>query len=166
MGHRTLLAYERDDDYELYETQWGGDGFALAGTLRSGPGPGPPVPSRQCGVAASIREVATDHVDYLHHEAVYVVDADEVRCYRPLWFGLADDCERVETSRTVGNGVLMGRGTDEDGYVRGWFRGVKSTVADGVDRGVCTVPAAVAYLRSRVGAFAGPRSVVDGRPTG
>ena len=55
----------------------------------------------------TLDEIVADHLDYLHHEAFFVVStAFEVTAYRTLWFGLQDDSETVEQGETVGNGAL------------------------------------------------------------
>ena len=42
-------------------------------------------------------EIVVDHLDYLHHEAFFVVSsAFEVTSYRTLWFGLQYDSETIE----------------------------------------------------------------------
>jgi hypothetical protein len=42
-------------------------------------------------------EIVGDHLDYLHHEAFFVVSTTfEVTAYRTLWFGLPYDSETIE----------------------------------------------------------------------
>ena len=55
----------------------------------------------------TLDEIVADHLDYLHHEAFFVVSTTfEVTVYRTLWFGLQYDSETVEQEETVGNGAL------------------------------------------------------------
>jgi len=49
------------------------------------------------------RRIVADHLDYLHHEAFFVVSTTfEVTAYRTLWFGLQYDSETVEQGRRSG----------------------------------------------------------------
>ena len=55
----------------------------------------------------TLDEIVADHLNYLHHEAFFVVSTTfEVTVYRTLWFGLQYDSETVEQEETVGNGAL------------------------------------------------------------
>ena len=55
----------------------------------------------------NLEEVVADHLDYLHHEAFFVMSPTfEVTTYRTLWFGLQYDLETVERGETVGTGAL------------------------------------------------------------
>lgn len=106
--------------------------------------------------AVSLETALADHLDFLQHEAFYVVDCDlEVTAYRPLWFGLCYDAESIAESAFVGNGAVRRvRWYDGepvgDGYTRGEFAGLKDVVGDMVDRGVFGRAAALAYLERKV----------------
>ena len=61
--------------------------------------------SRATGL--TLDEMVADYLDYLHHEAFFVVSPTfEVTAYRTLWFGLQYESETVEQGETVGNGAL------------------------------------------------------------
>ena len=52
----------------------------------------------------TLDEIVADHLDYLHHEAFFVVSPTfAVTAYRTLWFGLQYDSETIEQGETVGN---------------------------------------------------------------
>ena len=107
-------------------------------------------------VDVTIDEVINEWLDFLQHEAFYVVDTDlEVTAYRTLWFGLCYESDVIQESAFVGNGALrtvrwyQGEPVG-DGYTRGEFAGIKRTVADMVDRGVFTPDDAREYLEAAV----------------
>ncbi len=55
----------------------------------------------------TLDEIVADHLDYLHHEAFFVVSSTfEVTAYRTLWFGVQYDSETVDQGDIVGNGAL------------------------------------------------------------
>ena len=59
-------------------------------------------------------EIVADHLDYLHHEAFFVVStAFEVTAYRTLWFGLQYDSETIVSGVTP-NSSSFRSGTDFD----------------------------------------------------
>ncbi|WP_436932843.1 DUF6735 family protein [Halosimplex halobium] len=103
-------------------------------------------------IGVTIDEIIDDHLDFLHHEAFYVVDSDyQVSAYRTHWFGLRFDCRTVDDSPTVGNGALRTVRWYEgepvgDGFAQGEFRGLKATVGDMLDRGVFTLAEATEYM--------------------
>jgi hypothetical protein len=103
-------------------------------------------------VAVSFQTILEEYLDFLHHEAVYVVDVDfEVTAYRTHWFGLDYDSESITAEPTVGNGLLRTvrwhDGTPvDDSYTNGEFRGLKAVVGDMVDWGVFTPETARDYL--------------------
>ncbi|MFC6974499.1 DUF6735 family protein [Halomicroarcula sp. GCM10025709] len=91
-------------------------------------------------LAISLEAVLTEYLDYLHHEAFYIVDSDfEVTAYRTHWFWLQYDCQRISGEPTVGNGALRtvrwynGEPVG-DGYAQGEFRALKRVAGDLCDR--------------------------------
>ena len=107
-------------------------------------------------VDVTFDEVIKEWLDFLQHEAFYVVDSDlAVTAYRTLWFGLCYESDVIQDSAFVGNGALrtvrwyQGEPVG-DGYTRGEFAGIKRTVADMVDRGVFTSEDAREYLEAAV----------------
>jgi len=131
--------------------------------------PTTPVDPEPLATGVSLDEVVAEHVDFQQYEAVYVVTpAYVVTPYRPVWFGLQYDCETIESSETVGNGVLVevDRPAEEpttDAYERGWIRALKSVGGDMVDRGALSNDDAVEYLARKVVRRAGDREVMLGR---
>jgi len=100
--------------------------------------------------------ILRDHLDYLHHEAFYVVDLEfHVTAYRTLWFGMQYAAESVENDPTVGNGAIRTvrwyqREPVGDGYAKGEFEGVKDAVGDMIDRDVFSHTQALGYLERKV----------------
>lgn len=116
-------------------------------------------------IAITRDEVLTEYLDFLHHEACFVVDTEfAVTAYRTHWFGLQHDCETVTDSSTVGNGALRtvrwynGEPVG-DGFARGEFRALKDVVGDLIDDGVFTVAEGHSYMRAKL------RDWVDDRQT-
>lgn len=100
----------------------------------------------------SFEEILTQHLDFLETEAVFVVSrAFEVVTYRAFWLGLDQESDRITDSPTVGHGVLR-RVYWQDGepilddYDIGRSRGVKSTVAEFVDRRLISQRDALLYM--------------------
>ena len=80
---------------------------AVDGYLTGEDRPSTVVEPKPRATGLSLDEIVADHLDYLHHEAFYVVSTTfEVTVYRTLWFGLQYDSETVEQEETVGNGAL------------------------------------------------------------
>ena len=108
-------------------------------------------------------EIVADHLDYLHHEAFFVVSPTfEVTAYRTLWFGLQYDSETVEEGETVGNGALATvRWYDGepvgDGHLQGQFAALKDVVGDMLDKGVFTPSTARQYLKRKLAERVGDR---------
>ncbi|GAD52042.1 hypothetical protein MBEHAL_0802 [Halarchaeum acidiphilum MH1-52-1] len=109
-----------------------------------------------CAVGLSLREIRQEYVDYLAHEAFYVVRCDDwqlrVRAYRVFWFGLEDVATTARRAPTVGHGALRtvtwrdGDPTNDE-YVRGEFDALKAIVGDFLDRRVfASEGEALAYL--------------------
>ncbi|GAA0728545.1 MULTISPECIES: DUF6735 family protein [Halorubrum] len=134
------------------------DGY-LAGEDR----PSTVVEPKPCATGLTLDEIVADHLDYLHHEAFFVVSTTfEVAAYRTLWFGLQYDSETVEQGETVGNGALATvRWYDGepvgDGHLQGQFAALKDVVGDMLDKGVFTQSTARQYLTQKLGEWVGER---------
>ncbi|MFU1782966.1 DUF6735 family protein [Haloarcula japonica] len=111
----------------------------------------------------TLNEIIAAHLDYLHHEAFFVVSTKfEVTAYRTLWLGLQYDSETVEQGETVGNGALATvRWHDGepvgDGHLQGQFMALKDVVGDMIDKGVFTPSAARQYLKQKLAGQVGNR---------
>jgi hypothetical protein len=118
-----------------------------------------PIPSE---VGVSFETVVSDHVDYLHHEAVFIVDLDfGVTAYRTFWLGLAHDAETIAESPTLGHGLLQavrwrGRQPLDDEYAQGRFVGMRRIAARLVDLGLVERAEAVELLVRETIAAADP----------
>ena len=184
MADRTLVAYARDDGYDLHyahegihpdalgpETPFGGPterdlarvrdrleplGVDIddAAGARTAVDPTPLATGRSWS-----RVVAT--LDYRAYDRVLrVADSWTVDRFLVCFFGLGD---RGGTDRDArGDGALLPVETSEESFARGWFEGVKSTVADGVRCGVHDEARARSYMTGRVRAFAGDRTAYVG----
>ncbi|WP_226023941.1 DUF6735 family protein [Halomicrobium salinisoli] len=112
-------------------------------------------------VGVTLDELLTSQLDYLNHEACYVVDESlDVTAFRTHWFGLQYDCRTVETSPTRGNGAIRTvRWYDGepvgDGFAQGQFDGLKTVVGDMLDRGVFTLSSAREYLEAQLRSWVG-----------
>ena len=117
--------------------------------------------SRATGL--TLDEIVADHLDYLHHEAFFVVSSTfEVTAYRTLWFGLQYDSETIEQGETVGSGALATvRWYDGepvgDGHLQGQFAALKDVVGDMLDKGVFTPSTASQYLKRKLAERVGDR---------
>ena len=118
------------------------------------PSPDVDIEPRTLGV--SFEEACREWLDFLHHEAFYVVDrAFELTAYRTLWFGLQYDCRSIDHSETIGNGALrtvrwyQGEPVG-DGFTRGQFKALKDVTGDMIDRGVFAHSFAVEYMERKV----------------
>nr|WP_276302755.1 DUF6735 family protein [Halorussus sp. DT80] len=113
-------------------------------------------------------EVHSEYLDYLHHEAFYVVSQDfEVTAYRTWWLGLEYDAETVESSETTGNGVLQSvswRDSESlhEEYSHGQFHALKVIVGDRVDDGEFTLGEARAYIVEKLRAWSRDETAVIG----
>ena len=112
-------------------------------------------------LAVTLSAVLEDYLDYLHHEALYVVNSEfEVTAYRTHWFGLQYDTERITEGATIGNGAIRtvrwynGEPVG-DGYAQGEFRALKRVVGDLCDRGMFSSEEAREYLIERLDAWVG-----------
>jgi hypothetical protein len=112
----------------------------------------------------------TDHLNYLSHEACYVVSRDfEVTAYRTHWFGLQYESKSVTEGETVGNGALRTvRWYDGepvgDGFAQGEFQGLKAVVGDLIDRGVFSEDQALAYMEAKLREWSNDGAVFVRRP--
>ena len=127
------------------------DGY-LAGEDR----PSTVVEPKPRATGLTLDEIVGDYLDYLHHEAFFVVSTTfEVTAYRTLWFGLQYDSETIEQGETVGNGVLAtvrwydGKPVG-DGHLQGQFAALKDVVGDMIDKGVFTPSTARQYLKQKL----------------
>ena len=92
----------------LAELADGLEADAVDGYLAGGDRPSTVVEPKPRATGLTLEEIVADHLDYLHHEAFFVVSSTfEVTAYRTLWFGLQYDAETVERGETVGNGALV-----------------------------------------------------------
>lgn len=149
MGHRTLVAYDRDG-YDLHYAHWGADPDSLTPETPFG---GPPNDGWAHGPADELRTaeggwiteshetavegdpIATDlsfveigeHIDPIEHEALFVVDGDfSVRPY--VVFGLDSRVGRTDEPTIA----AVGYSDESDAaYLRGWLAGARAV------RGVC-----------------------------
>jgi hypothetical protein len=91
----------------LSELADGLEADAVDGYLADEDRPSKVVEPKPRATGLTLDEIVADHLDYLHHEAFFVVSTTfEVTVYRTLWFGLQYDSETVEQEETVGNGAL------------------------------------------------------------
>jgi len=147
----------------LAELADGLEADAVDGYLTDGDRPSTVVEPKPRATGLTLDEIVADHLDYLHHEAFFVVSTTfEVTAYRTLWFGLQYDSETVEQGETVGNGALATvRWYDGepvgDGHLQGQFRALKDVVGDMVDKGVFTQSTARQYLKQKLGEWVGKR---------
>ncbi|MFO7926374.1 DUF6735 family protein [Natronomonas sp.] len=149
MGHRTLVAYDRDG-YDLHYAHWGVDPAAITPERPFGGPPNDGWARERAGelltpmggrltengetaidpdpIATRLSFVELDeYVDPIKHEALYIVGPDfSVRTY--LVFGL--DCRSFgRDGKTV---ALVGYDGESDAaYLRGWLAGARAV------RGVC-----------------------------
>lgn len=177
MGHRTLVAYDRDG-YDLHYAHWGVDPDAID---RATPFGGPPDDDGMRDRAADLLDPAggrlTDdprtavdpdplatglsfaevcaRVDPVEHEALYVVDADfSVRRYLVFALWRADDRHRT---------ALVGHADDADAtYLRGWLAGARAVRAV-TGTGDDAVVRALRWLDPDRGAVVFPAGPADGR---
>ena len=150
MGHRTLVAYDRDG-YDLHYAHWGVDPGALAPGTPFGGRPDDEWAHEETDalldpkggrlsephetavetdpIATGLRFVDLEaYIDPIEHEALYVVD-DEFTVRTYLVLGL----DGYSVGRAGGPAVaLVGYdGGDDAAYLRGWLAGARAV------RGVC-----------------------------
>nr|WP_254280772.1 DUF6735 family protein [Halomicroarcula marina] len=103
-------------------------------------------------VAITLDDIAFTTLDYLHHEAFYVVSASfEVTPYRTCWLGLTQDSETITEAPTIGNGAYYTVRWYEgvpvgDGVMRGRCKALKDLTGDMLDRGVFDEESATRYM--------------------
>lgn len=169
MGHRALVAYERDTGrYDVHYAHWGGQ-WQLPeriGPTRpfgahpsSGTGDAPVVDPDPLATDCAFEAILDTHLDFQQHEACYEVGREwTVRPSLVCWFGLPS----VDRCRP-GDGALLGVDPTDvraDGeHLRGWFAGTKETVCTMVDRGCLSPAAARAALATAVASWADERRV-------
>jgi hypothetical protein len=147
----------------LAELADGLEADAVDGYLAGEDRPSTVVEPKPRATGLTLDEIVADHLDYLHHEAFFVVStAFEVTGYRTLWFGLQYDSETVEQGETVGNGALATvRWYDGepvgDGHLQGQFAALKDVVGDMLDKGVFTPSTARQYLKRKLAERVGDR---------
>ncbi|WP_246989563.1 DUF6735 family protein [Halorientalis marina] len=147
----------------LAELADGLEADAVDGYLAGEDRPSTIVEPKPRATGLTLDEIVADHLDYLHHEAFFVVSTTfEVTAYRTLWFGLQYDSETVEQGETVGNGALATvRWYDGepvgDGHLQGQFQALKDVTGDMLDKGVFTQSTARQYLKQKLGEWVGER---------
>ncbi len=145
MTDRSLLAVERDPGrYDLY----GGDGHE----------------NRLLAADRSMETLLADHVDFLAHETLRRCDRDGTETYRVLRFSLPTGRGVVGGGRWIGRGVLLSVryrfDPEDDGYLRGWFEGVRETLGELLDTGVITLSEAFNLLENAVRRFGTDRNLL------
>ena len=155
----------------LAELADGLEADAVDGYLAGEDRPSTVVEPKPRATGLTLDEIVADHLDYLHHEAFFVVSPTfEVTAYRTLWFGLQYDSETVEQGETVGNGALAtvpwydGEPVG-DGHLQGQFAALKDVVGDMIDKGVFTPSTARQYLKRKLVERVGDRQKLR-TPTG
>ncbi|RLM62887.1 hypothetical protein DVK08_18245 [Halorubrum sp. Atlit-9R] len=147
----------------LAELADGLEADAVDGYLADEDRPSTVVEPKPRATGLTLDEIVADHLDYLHHEAFFVVSTTfEVTAYRTLWFGLQYDSETVEQGETVGNGALATvRWYDGepvgDGHLQGQFAALKDVIGDMLDKGVFTPSTARQYLKQKLAERVGDR---------
>jgi len=123
--------------------------------------PNQPVDIEPWDLGCTLEAIISERLDFLHHEAFYVVDLDfEVTAYRTHWFGLQYDASLVDESPTIGNGALRtvrwydGKPVG-DGFAQGEFRALKDITGELIDQGVLTRREAPAYLERKLDEWVG-----------
>ena len=147
----------------LVELADGLEADAVDGYLAGEDRPSTVVEPKPRATGLTLDEIVADHLDYLHHEAFFVVSTTfEVAAYRTLWFGLQYDSETVEQRETVGNGALATvRWYDGepggDGHLQWQFQTLKDVAGDMLDKGVFTRSTTRQYLKQKLGEWVGER---------
>jgi len=110
-------------------------------------------------VAITLDDIAFTTLDYLHHEAFYVVSQSfEVTPHRTCWLGLTQDSETVTEAPTIGNGAYYTVRWYEgvpvgDGVMRGRCKALKDCTGDMFDRGVFDEEGATRYMIQKLRAW-------------
>jgi len=142
---RSLLAVERDPGrYDLY------GGRACEERLLAADRP--------------MAELLADHVDFLAHETLRRRDRDGTETFRVLRFSLPTGRGIAGGAEWVGRGVLVSiryrLDPEDDGYVRGWFEGVRETLGELFDAGALTLREAFDRLSEAVRRFGADRELL------
>jgi hypothetical protein len=141
----SLLAVERDPGrYDLYG--------------------GRECEERLLAADGTLEDLLAEHVDFLRHETLRRRDRGGTGTYRVLRFSLPTGRGVVGGEEWVGRGVLVSVRYDldpeDDGYLRGWFEGVRETLGDLIDRGAITIGEAFDHLESAVRRFGADRDLL------
>ena len=135
--------------------------IAIQDALDGYESPSLPVDMDPWATRLTLDEIISEQLDFLHHEAFYVVDRDfEVTAYRTHWFGLQYDSALVDDAPTIGNGALRTvRWYDGDpvgdGFAQGEFRVLKDITGELIDQGVLTRAEAPDYLERKLDEWVG-----------
>ncbi|MFB6229021.1 MAG: DUF6735 family protein [Halobacteriales archaeon] len=145
MTDRSLLAVERDPGrYDLYG--------------------GRQCEARLLAADHSMETLLADHVDFLAHETLRRCDRDGTETYRVLRFSLPTGRGVVGGSEWIGRGVLLSvryrLDPEDDGYVRGWFEGVRETLGELLDAGAITLREAFDLLENAIRRFGVDRDLL------
>ena len=171
MGHRALVAYERADArFDVHYSHWGAAGLRLARSIDPetpfGDGiAGASVDAEPIAEGVDLETIVARHVDFLLHEALFVVERSfAVTAFRACWFGVYTAEGVVEGDAAAGRGALIEVSADDprdDGYVTGWYRGIREGAGELIDRGVLDEADLVPYLVDHLERFAaGDRQLV------
>ncbi|SFS00129.1 hypothetical protein SAMN05216559_2314 [Halomicrobium zhouii] len=132
----------------MLEVQPGGAGISVdSGRYRAAP-----VEMEPKEIALALETICEGHVDYLTHEAFYVVDRDfDVTAYRTFSFAMDHVEHQTKEGDTVGNGALVPvRWNDGepvgDGVLRGRLHALRSITRDTLDRDVFDEDEAQTYM--------------------
>lgn len=145
MTGRALLAVERDPGrYDLYG--------------------GRECEERLLAAGRPMRTILADHVDFLAHETLRRCGREDTATFRVLRFSLPTSRGMVGGEEWVGRGVLVAvryrLDPEDDGYVRGWFEGVRETLGESLDSGALTVREAFDRLDGAVRRFGTDRELL------
>lgn len=175
MGHRALVAYQQDgDSYDVYYSHWGAMKLCLRFPLAEGMEPGdttaidqrlPTDGSRQVGIdpeaqaeGVPIEAIVEDVLDYMSHEALYVVpQIGEVEAFLTLDF-------RFHADEPNGGALVSPRwyqGEPLGRHVTPRFRGWKDVYEELIDEDILTVEDAKERLSGRVWTEWGKASAVE-----
>ena len=178
MGHRALVAYERDRDrYDLHYSHWGAHRWHLATAITpeqpygrpasEGSGKTTAVDPAPLATGCSFDEVLAEHLDFQQYEACYrVTESFAVEPWLVCWFGIPG----VDGNRP-GDGALLAVDPESvrtDGErLRAWYADVKETTCELVARERIDPATARSSLASAVQSVARPgRTVYFGPAAG
>jgi len=112
----------------------------------------------------TVAALLAEHVDFLAHETLRRCDHDGTETYRVLRFSLPMSRGVVGGEEWIGRGVLVSvryrLDPEDDGYVRGWFEGVRETLGEAVDTGTVTLPEAFDRLENAIRRFGADRELL------